>query len=271
MPLEYGIAQHDGYKSPSEDFVAHIVCPNKYEIFGVFDGHNTNYYSKEASVRLPKILSDKFNHNLSNEEIVNIIEDAFQQMQKELTGPQQGGTTACIVIITETDIIVASIGDSMTLYYDKKGDLIYSTQIHNKTNPKECTRVEKSGGKLFLDQDGELRINGKLELTRSFGDKSYNRNVITCIPEIKILKRIDGYIALFSDSFTESNQYSFLFEHFIKVRDPLSVLSQFLFNFIGQDLSVSAKKAVTAQVNKFKRLFVNTYYGDNTSLIYIKV
>ena len=64
MPLEYGIAQHDGYKSPSEDFVAHIVCPNKYEIFGVFDGHNTNYYSKEASVRLPKILSDKFNHKI---------------------------------------------------------------------------------------------------------------------------------------------------------------------------------------------------------------
>ena len=272
MPLEFGISQHDGYKSPSEDVVVHHIYPNNYELFGVFDGHNTDYYSKETARQLIEILGQEFQEEVSKEQIVFALNNAFISLDLILSnGPKYGGTTATMVIITNTDIICAQLGDSLALYFDKEGSLLYKTNDHNTSNETEIDRINQSGGLIIKDRDGELRINGELALTRSLGDKTYKQYGVSSIPEITVHKRHTGYIALLSDSFTEQKQYSFLLEVSITNRYTVAALSNFIFSFIKGDLQESAKNAVQAQVNKFKKMFFGYYYGDNTSLIYIRV
>lgn len=271
MPLDFGMAQHDGYKTPSEDYVIHIIYPNNYELFAVFDGHNTDYYSKEASRILPEILHQEFQQERSIDEILTVLQAAFIDTDIILAnGPKYGGTTATVTIVTDKHIITASLGDSQALYFDNEGNLLYKTNDHNTGNQEECDRILEYGGRILKDSDGELRINGELSLTRSIGDKTYKDCGVICIPEISVHKRHTGYIALLSDSFTEKKTYSFLLEIIIINKYKIEDLSNFIFSFIEPNLLKAAQNAVLKQVNKFNSFFFG-YYGDNTSLIYIKV
>jgi len=272
MPIEFGIAQHDGYKTPSEDFVVHHIFPNNYELFGVFDGHNTDYYSREGSRLLIEFLELNFQKELTTDNIVYTLNSAFSYLELLLSnGPKYGGTTVTVAVITETDIVCAHLGDSLALYFDKEGSLLFKTNDHNTSNQIEIERITKERGVLLKDSDGEIRINGKLALTRSLGDKTYKQHGVNSIPEITVHRRHKGYIAILSDSFTEQKQYSFLLEFIITNKYTIQELSSFLFSFIGDDLQKSANNAVHAQVNKFKKLFFESYYGDNTSLIFIRL
>jgi serine/threonine protein phosphatase PrpC len=272
MPLKFGLAQHDGYKSPSEDFITHKIYANGYELFGVFDGHNSYYYPKEVSRILPEILNEYFHSLISLEEIVKILYIAFEKTEQYLlTGPPSGGTTATISIVTDDHIITASLGDSIALYFDNKGALLANTNDHNTSSLEECTRIKKAGGLISYDIDGEVRVNGTLALTRSFGDHSYKNSGVISKPDIYCWIKEPGYLAILSDGFTENRNYSFLFESYISNKYQIDELASYIYSFIEPDLEAAASNAVNTQANKFKSLFRNIYYGDNTSLIFVQL
>ncbi len=101
------------------------------------------------------------------------------------------GCTACVALITPTDIFVANSGDSRCVFC-RKGVAVAMSEDHKPELDRERKRIEKAGGTI---EDG--RINGVLNLSRSLGDLEYKQNarmgaedqMITCVPDIKVERR----------------------------------------------------------------------------------
>ena len=100
------------------------------------------------------------------------------------------GCTACVALITKTEIYVANSGDSRSVLC-RKGIAIPMSEDHKPELERERKRIEKAGGTI---EDG--RVKGVLNLSRSLGDLEYKMDkkltageqMITAMPEIKVEK-----------------------------------------------------------------------------------
>jgi serine/threonine protein phosphatase PrpC len=138
--VKYGACGMQGWRNTMED--SHIACTtldNNLQLFGVFDGHGGRevaLYVKDKFVEeLKKLQSFK------NKDYFNALRDIFIQVDELLKTPQgkkdilkyspneesnssifgrpetdnislYTGCTACVVLITETEIYCANAGDS---------------------------------------------------------------------------------------------------------------------------------------------------------------
>jgi len=97
------------------------------------------------------------------------------------------GCTANVVLITPHTIFVANAGDSRSVLC-REGKAVALSEDHKPDSPIEEARIKKAGGMISMG-----RVNGGLNLTRSFGDFDYKRNkslsygeqMITCKPDVK--------------------------------------------------------------------------------------
>lgn len=80
------------------------------------------------------------------------------------------GCTACVVLITETEIYCANAGDSRCVL-SKNGVAIEMSNDHKPDLPSEKFRIEKAGG--FVEDN---RVKGVLNLSRSLGDLEYKQD-----------------------------------------------------------------------------------------------
>jgi serine/threonine protein phosphatase PrpC len=80
------------------------------------------------------------------------------------------GCTACVAIITETEIICANAGDSRCVL-SNDGKAIEMSMDHKPDLPTEKARIEKAGG--FVEEN---RVKGVLNLSRSLGDLEYKQD-----------------------------------------------------------------------------------------------
>ena len=100
------------------------------------------------------------------------------------------GCTACVALITKTEIIVANSGDSRCVLA-KNGIAINMSVDHKPDMEKEKRRIEKANG--FVEEN---RVNGALNLSRSLGDLDFKKNkklkqeeqMITALPDVLIEK-----------------------------------------------------------------------------------
>lgn len=121
---------------------------------------------------------------------------------RDLAGPRGSGTTASVVALFKDYLLVANVGDSRvvlccssTLMKEKNFDT--NPQEYLITNPVQLTvdhtpydtgeriAVERRGG--YILQDGVLRVNGKLAVTRSLGDFTL-KDVLTSHPDVTVLR-----------------------------------------------------------------------------------
>lgn len=101
------------------------------------------------------------------------------------------GCTANVVLITPDKYIIANSGDSRSALYRGGKNVVFS-EDHKPESPEEERRITKAGGTIAMG-----RVNGGLNLSRSFGDFDYKRNeqlgydeqMITCKPDIREVKR----------------------------------------------------------------------------------
>jgi protein phosphatase 2C family protein 2/3 len=104
------------------------------------------------------------------------------------------GCTANVLLITPDKYYIANAGDSRSALY-RDGRLVTFSEDHKPESPIEEQRITKAGGMITMG-----RVNGGLNLSRSFGDFDYKRNVdlgydeqmITCKPDIKEIGREKG-------------------------------------------------------------------------------
>jgi serine/threonine protein phosphatase PrpC len=100
------------------------------------------------------------------------------------------GCTACVALITDTEIYCANAGDSRCVL-SVDGHAVEMSVDHKPDNTGEKARIERAGG--FVEEN---RVKGVLNLSRSMGDLEYKQDssisvenqMITVVPEIKIQK-----------------------------------------------------------------------------------
>ena len=96
------------------------------------------------------------------------------------------GCTACVVLITPTKIYTANAGDSRAVL-SRKGNALPLSSDHKPENQIQRKRIQAAGGDIVNG-----RVNGGLNLSRSFGDfnykkvkgKNWDEQPITCKPDI---------------------------------------------------------------------------------------
>ena len=103
------------------------------------------------------------------------------------------GTTACVCLVTPTEIYCANTGDSRAIL--TRGTSTFElSDDHKPDNEDELIRIEAAGCDVT---DG--RVAGKLSLSRAIGDLAYKQNcnlsveeqAITCVPDITRRERND--------------------------------------------------------------------------------
>lgn len=79
------------------------------------------------------------------------------------------GCTACVALITETEVYCANAGDSRCVL-SNGGKAIEMSYDHKPNNTLEKLRIEKAGG--YVEDN---RVNGVIGLSRAFGDLEYKQ------------------------------------------------------------------------------------------------
>ncbi|CAL9771421.1 unnamed protein product, partial [Musa acuminata subsp. burmannicoides] len=110
----------------------------------------------------------------------------------DFSGPTSG-STACVAVIRNNQLIVANAGDSRCVL-SRKGQAISLSTDHKPDLDEERERILKAGGFIHAG-----RVNGSLNLARAIGDMEFKQNkflpaekqILTCNPDIKIVELCD--------------------------------------------------------------------------------
>jgi len=270
---EYGHPGYGYHKSPDKDQDRDkILHVGEYTILCVFDGHGPSGHliSEFANNRLPELIQSKLTPGLDSPAIQQILIDSFATCAGEVKVKSEArisGTTATVVIITPTHIVVANAGDSPALLFNKSGTLLAHTNDHDYENEAERSRVLSEGGRWIQDLQGIYRLNGALMTTRGFGDLASGL-AKSDVPELYTWPNTpDTYVSVSSDSFAEvlvGSDIKPLNGPREMVAELYDALRKANFNLVN-----AAQRAVRTRVEKFGPLEFegDQYYGDNTVLI----
>ncbi len=217
-----------GWRKNMEDaHLCEINIGNEISLFGVFDGHGGKFVSSMRGIGQEVAIFSKqhFKEYLKTSaafpkaDYAQALKDAFMHVDETLKSPEgrkelqdisasinvapaiyprsEGedlaagvGCTACVALLTRSEVYVANAGDSRSVL-SRKGAAVAMSEDHKPELEKERKRVEKAGGSI---EDG--RINGVLNLSRSLGDLEYKRDkklsaaeqMITCVPDVRVEK-----------------------------------------------------------------------------------
>ena len=188
-----GYCDIQGRRRTIEDFHSIHLHPT-HQFYGIFDGHTGNLASKYAAATAYKEVSkclsgldehvidtemwmDKAQQNLTN--AFRNIHDNFLKAVSFSPGRvmDQSGTTATIVYVMDSAVVIASVGDSRAIMSShlrhQDGSVIMTavplTVDHVASDAREKELVEQRGG--VVATSGSLpRVNGTLAITRSLGD-----------------------------------------------------------------------------------------------------
>jgi serine/threonine protein phosphatase PrpC len=137
--------------------------------------------------------------------LIDLNEKRGQHISEPIS--QNTGCTANVVLITPTHFYIANAGDSRSVLC-REGKAIDLSVDHKPEDEGEIKRIKKAGGMIQMG-----RVNGGLNLTRSFADfeyKSnknlpYNEQMITCKPDVREFERKekDEFIVIGCDGIWE--------------------------------------------------------------------
>lgn len=198
--------------------------------FGVYDGHGGSQVAKYCSERMHMALVEEL--KLLKDDMVDdslrdtqhmqwerVFTSCFIKVDEEVGGrvsrsssshgadlssytsepvaPETVGSTAVVVVICSSHIIVANCGDSRAVLYRGKEAIALSVD-HKPSREDEYARIEASGGKVI--QWNGHRVFGVLAMSRSIGDR-YLKPWIIPDPEVMFLPRAreDECLVLASD------------------------------------------------------------------------
>ncbi|KAK1292395.1 putative protein phosphatase 2C 11 [Acorus calamus] len=150
----------------------------------------------------------------------------------DFSGPTSG-STACVAIIRDKQLIVANAGDSRCVL-SRKGQAYNLSRDHKPELEIERDRILKAGGFIHAG-----RVNGSLNLARAIGDMEFKQNkylsaekqIVTANPDINIVDLCDDdeFIVLACDGIWDcmSSQQvvDFVREH-INVENSLSAVCE---------------------------------------------
>ena len=281
----YGTAQINGRgrRPPStEDRIAIEVLMEGCEYFAVFDGHSgpevANLCKTELAGRLRNALAGPAK---GLDAIKQILQRTFIEFNKYLAGPtminsiNDSGSTATVVLVTPTHIILAYLGDSPCFMLDPAtGHILQKMGKHEPSDAVEVARIQAAGGTVEVDEHGIPRVDGSLAVSRAFGDFSlsmtggkldpagdWTKHKVTAHPDVMVWERpAQGILAIMSDGLVEGDTTLF---------KPVEEVSRAIYHGLvehSNDLNATAKYVVQKHTKMHPR-----YDGDDLSLILVNV
>ncbi|MFQ6619218.1 hypothetical protein Gotur_000131 [Gossypium turneri] len=288
--VRYGLSSMQGWRATMED--AHAAYPDldaSTSFFGVYDGHGgktwmvqvlmivfSSIYRMDEMMRGQRgwrelaILGDKINKFTgmiegliwsprggdSNDQVDNW---AFEEgPHSDFPGPTSG-STACVAVIRNNQLIVANAGDSRCVI-SRKGQAYNLSRDHKPDLEVEKERILKAGGFIHAG-----RVNGSLNLARAIGDMEFKQNkflsaekqIVTANPDINTVELCDDdeFMVLACDG----------------IWDCMS--SQTLVDFIHDQLKSESKLSVVCERVLDKCLAPSTATGegcDNMTMILVQ-
>ncbi|KAK0417401.1 hypothetical protein QR680_012988 [Steinernema hermaphroditum] len=141
-------------------------------LFAVFDGHGGAECASYASSHFYRCLIDVL-HRPNPPEGEQLLRDTFSLCDERLTlrckrESIKSGSTAVAVFIKDKKLTCGWVGDS-SIGLMTGGSVRTLSTNHTPQDPSEYKRIEDVGGMVVMVQ-GELRVNGVLNLSRSLGD-----------------------------------------------------------------------------------------------------
>lgn len=218
-----------GGRNTMEDssFMCELNLPGYY-MFAVFDGHCGPTVSYTLKKEFQEFFQDHFlwkTYIKTRHTIVNLPEywtavftKIFLDFDRRLFYMHDvSGSTAVIVLMIPDFYICVTVGDSEAAIIDNNNYTYRISTIHKPDMIEERKRIEDSGSRVIRG-----RINGDLNLSRSFGDfidKRMNcphispfKYAITVVPSVNIFTRnkkdkhlilgCDGLWDIINDNFT---------------------------------------------------------------------
>ncbi|KAJ7009887.1 hypothetical protein NC653_000559 [Populus alba x Populus x berolinensis] len=180
-------------------------------------------------------------------------------------GPHSGfdgpncGSTACVAIIRNNQLVVANAGDSRCVI-SRKGQAYEMSKDHKPGLEVERERIRNAGGFIVVG-----RVNGTLNLSRAIGDTEFKQNkklpaeqqIVTANPDIKTVELCDDdeFLVLACDG----------------IWDCMS--SQQLVDYVHEQLNTETKLSVICERVFSRCLAPNTNGGegcDNMSMILVQ-
>lgn len=222
--FELAAYQVKGERDEQQDRYVAMQLNTGTFLVGVFDGHG-DHGARIADVLakiFPSVLTSKLKDDSTTSQIIKGLKDTFKYMDellksRETTKSEDSGSTAVVVVVTQTHYICANVGDSRAVIIKRVKNLldgsvslsngsVLSTD-HDVKNATEVARARSAGA----DMEDEYFLVGEagLQLSRAFGDfemKCGTPPVLLCIPDIRVVKRQsdDAFLWLFSDGITDA-------------------------------------------------------------------
>ncbi|KAJ4838973.1 hypothetical protein Tsubulata_017377 [Turnera subulata] len=180
-----------------EDFPANLRCAH----FAIYDGHGGRLAAEYAQKHLHRnvILAGLPRELLDVKVAKKAILDGFRKtdesiLQESASGGWQDGATAVCVWVLGQKVFIANIGDAKAVlarspaadglqtHTDEVSPLkaIVLTREHKAIYPHERARVLKAGGTIGANG----RLQGRLEVSRAFGDRQFKKVGVSSIPDI---------------------------------------------------------------------------------------
>ena len=169
----WGVCSMQGWRCGMED--SHIAISidlpkskTKGMLFGVFDGHGGKEVAIYAEDNFKKILEGL--DDFKNENYEQALTKAFLKLDSEVQKQDYAmdtGTTACVVLVTPTEIYCSNAGDSRGCL-SRDGKAVPLSDDHKPDNHDELKRIQNANHHVE-----DSRVDGNLALSRAFGDFQY--------------------------------------------------------------------------------------------------
>ncbi|KAA8541303.1 hypothetical protein F0562_025266 [Nyssa sinensis] len=181
----------------SMDFPGKLRCAH----YAIYDGHGGRLAAEYAQKHLHAnvLLAGLPRELLDVKAAKRAILDGFRRtdeslLQESATGGWQDGATAVCVWVLGQTVFVANVGDARAvvarssaadgLQNNSDGlsplKAIVLTREHKAIYPQERARIQKAGGS--VSSNG--RLQGRLEVSRAFGDRQFKKVGVVATPDI---------------------------------------------------------------------------------------
>ncbi|XP_020095037.1 probable protein phosphatase 2C 67 isoform X1 [Ananas comosus] len=197
--IEADAAEDKGCRHTMED--AWVVLPDasseypgklRCAHFAIYDGHGGRLAADFAQRHLhANVLAAGLPRELMDIKAAKkAILEGFRRTDESLLEEsakgnwQDGATAVCVWVLGQT-VMVANIGDAKAVLArsssaDQRLKAIVLTREHKAIYTQERTRIQKAGGS--VGSNG--RLQGRLEVSRAFGDRQFKKVGVIATPDI---------------------------------------------------------------------------------------
>lgn len=199
----WAVVECQGGREHMEDF--HVMSsfsgPHEVCVFGVFDGHGGASVAEHCSRHMATCVAQgHFGPQQQQQPIEARLTAAFHAVDDgaaQDVRSRSAGSTACVALVTPTDVWVANAGDSRAFVRARGRQLVEMSEDHKPSTARERARILQGGGVISY-ASGMARVGG-LNLSRSIGDLHARPHVV-CTPDVRRWPRTcDAYLIIASD------------------------------------------------------------------------